>query len=263
VIWNIDVDEARETSRARFVFGRLEARDVVAKTALRAGDERRAADVLTAFGGRGVVRLIDHDADTVVLERLRPGSSLTSLVASGDDARATRVLADVIGRMSPGPAPEGTPTVADWSQAFSRHGADAGRRLPALPVDAAADTFARLAASQSRPRLLHGDLHHGNVLYDATRGWLAVDPKGVVGELEYEVGAALRNPLEHPRVFADAATIRRRLDRFARDLRLDRDRIAAWAFAQTVLALIWMLEDEEPVAPDHPWLTLSTILAKA
>ena len=42
--------------------------------------------------------------------------------------------------------------------------------------------------------LLHGDLQHYNVLLDKDRGWVAIDPKGVVGELEYEVGALLRNP---------------------------------------------------------------------
>jgi streptomycin 6-kinase len=40
------------------------------------------------------------------------------------------------------------------------------------------------------------DLHHYNVLSDSGRGWLAIDPKGLVGEVEYEVGAAIRNPID-------------------------------------------------------------------
>jgi streptomycin 6-kinase len=53
-----------------------------------------------------------------------------------------------------------------------------------------------LCSSQRYRRLLHGDLHHGNVLHDSERGWVAIDPKGVLGEPEYEIGVALRNPIE-------------------------------------------------------------------
>ena len=64
---------------------------------------------------------------------------------------------------------------------------------------------------------------------------VAIDPKGVVGEPEYEVGAALRNPYEYPALFTDPAPIERRVDRFTRKPHLNRDRILTWAFAQAVL----------------------------
>ena len=60
--------------------------------------------------------------------------------------------------------------------------------------------------------LLHGDLQHYNVLFDNERGWVAIDPKGVVGEWEYEVGPLLRNPVEQPELFANPAIINRRLE---------------------------------------------------
>ena len=259
VHWNIDIDRVLETAHARLVFGQLGNQAVVARFPRGAGDERRSADVLSAFGGRSVVRLIDRRDDAVLIERLQPGQTLASVVARGDDQKATAIVTDVIAGMSPASPPPGAPRVADWGRAFAQAGVEAQRRLPSLPVAAAAETFWRLADSQSTTRLLHGDLHHDNILFDSTRGWLAIDPKGVVGELEYEVGAALRNPASQPEVFNDPGTIRRRIDRFARDLRLDRDRIAAWAFAQTVLALIWMIENDESIAADHPWVTLAEV----
>jgi streptomycin 6-kinase len=106
-------------------------------------------------------------------------------------------------------------------------------------------------------RLLHGDLHHYNVLVDSARGWLAIDAKGVVGEPEYEVGAALRNPWERPELFTEPATIMRRVDRFRRELHLDAERILAWAFAQAVLAAIWAVEDGVIIGPDNAWLALA------
>jgi streptomycin 6-kinase len=95
---------------------------------------------------------------------------------------------------------------------------------------------------------------------DAQRGWLAIDPKGLAAELEFEVGAALRNPFQRPDVFTNRETIVRRVNRFARELHLDESRVLAWAFAQSVLAVIWLMEDGVPVAPDHAWLTLAARL---
>jgi streptomycin 6-kinase len=91
--------------------------------------------------------------------------------------------------------------------------------------------------------LLHGDLQHYNVLFDNARGWVAIDPKGVVGELEYEIGAILRNPVEQPEIFADPRVIKRRLETLTSHLQLDYSRALRWSFAQAVLSAIWSVED--------------------
>jgi streptomycin 6-kinase len=119
--------------------------------------------------------------------------------------------------------------------------------------------FASLSESQTSVRLLHGDLHHYNVLLDANRGWLAIDPKGVIGELEYEVGAVLRNPFERPKVFLEPRSIERRLGQFATRLNLNYQRMVAWGFAQAVLSAIWHVEDESEVGPSSA-LRLADIL---
>jgi len=75
------------------------------------------------------------------------------------------------------------------------------------------------------------------------RGWLAIDPKGVAGETEHEVGAALRNPIERPDLFALSATVDTRLRHSARRLNLDFERALAWGYAQAVLSAIWGIED--------------------
>jgi streptomycin 6-kinase len=90
-------------------------------------------------------------------------------------------------------------------------------------VEAAHGVYDRLAATQRHERLLHGDLHHGNVVFDRERGWLVIDPKGVVAELEFELGAALRNPWDRPALFTDPGVIRRRARTLADGLRLDLD----------------------------------------
>jgi len=88
-----------------------------------------------------------------------------------------------------------------------------------------------------------GDLHHDNILEDERRGWLAIDPKGVVGETAFETGALLRNPGPDPALWADAKTILRRTAILAERLGLERQRILAWCFAQAALSALWRLED--------------------
>lgn len=112
-------------------------------------------------------------------------------------------------------------------------------------------------AVRSLQQLLHGDLHHYNVLFDSDRHWLAIDPKGVLGELEYEVGAALRNPCETPELFASPATIETRIARFEAELKLNPDRMLAWGFAQAVLSAIWTVEDGSAIDSENPGIRLA------
>ena len=261
--WRIVVSHQIETDRAVLVFGRQDDRAIVLKVVNSPGDEWPAGMIQAAFDGRGAVRVYDQIEGVVLLERAMPGHSLVPLVARGDDEEATRILARTICAMSTAKAiTESTdvPTVADWGASFEKYTRSGDRMLPLPLVSEAAATYSDLAASQGPARLLHGDLHHENVIFDATRGWLAIDAKGVIGEVEYELGAALRNPLDHPAVFKDEGVIARRIRIFAEELTLDPKRIAGWAFAQSVLAAIWAIEDGLEVSSDHPWIALAARL---
>jgi streptomycin 6-kinase len=107
-------------------------------------------------------------------------------------------------------------------------------------------TFFDLANSMSRPVLLHGDLHHENILASDRDGWLAIDPQGVIGEPAYEAGAFLRNPmpsfLDRPKL---EEVLARRIQLFSETLGLDPIRLRGWGFAQAVLAAVWSIEDHE------------------
>jgi streptomycin 6-kinase len=255
--WRIVVDRQVETEGSVVVFGQRGSQPVVLKVIRHHGDEWRSGDILNAFAGHGVVRVLDYLEGAVLLERLRPGQSLVRMAMDGNDDRATGILADIMGKMSPRAAAGTMPALREWGQAFERHAAGGDEQIRKPLLEAARHVYFRLCASQSAERLLHGDLHHYNVLLDSERGWLAIDPKGVVGEHEYEVGAALRNPYERPELFTEPSTIMRRVNRFARELDLNRERILAWAFAQAVLAAIWAIEDGHVVGPDHAWITLA------
>ena len=219
------------------------------------GDEARMGAVLAHWDGRGAVRLIAEAPGAILMERARPGDDLAELRERVGDTEATRVACDVMAALNRPPLADAEDfrTIADWGRAFERDrelaiavGFDAGL------IDEAAAVFAELLATQAEPVLLHGDLHHRNVLRDAERGWLAIDPKGVLGEPAYETGALLRNPNDLPAYCADEGVIARRARQICERLGYERRRVLGWAFSQWVLACLWAAEDG--IAFEPSWL---------
>jgi streptomycin 6-kinase len=201
------------------------------------GDPEFALELDAAewFGGRGAVGVleIDRSRGAVLLERALPGTRLRDLWPDDDEA-ATAAAAGVMAALwRPPVAGTAFPTVQHW-----------GRLLE--PGSRAAGVFFSLCDSTADPVVLHGDLHHDNVLRSGYDNWLAIDPKGVVGEPAYETGALMRNPFPGLLDADDPARVlRRRADQLAELLDLDVARIRGWAYAQAVLAGVWSVNDGE------------------
>lgn len=202
---------------------------------------------LRIWNRRGCVQLLDSDPEVgiMLLERLDPG---TPLITVEDDDQATVIFAQVARQLwQSAPSIHNFDTVHDWAKGMGRLRAhfDGGTGpLPKRLVETAESLYTDLLASQAAHVLLHGDLHHWNILSAERQPWLAIDPKGIVGEPAYEVGAWMRNPVgrillrpDLPRLFA------RRVDILAGELALDRQRIIAWSLAQAVLSAWWSIED--------------------
>jgi len=258
--WSVEVDESFETESSVIAYGVREGRPVVLKVVHRPGDEWKSGEVVRAFAGRGMVRALEYEDGAVLLERVVPGTALVDLTTCGRDDRATEILADVIAAMAPDSPPRWCPTVKDWHRGFARYLGTGDTQISADLVRRAGAMYGELCETQRDARLLHGDLQHYNILEDRERGWLAIDPKGVVGEVEYELGAALRNPVESPEVFTDAATVESRIAALSSRLRLDANRVLRWAFAQAVLSAIWQVEDGHTLGETNAPLALARAL---
>jgi streptomycin 6-kinase len=261
--WGVRAERAIATETSALVFGARDGKPLVVKVAFGPGDEWRSGEIAAAFGGRGVVQVHDHVAGAVLLERLAPATPLAALALEGRDDEATEILAALLRRMSPGDPPAGCATVEAWGQGFERYLAAPDAQVPRDLALLAQRVYSELAAAQREPALLHGDLQHYNVLFDERRGWVAIDPKGVIGELEYEIGAALRNPYERPELLASPDVIERRLAIFYAALGIDVDRARAWAFAQGVLSAIWSVEDGHAVDASHAGLRLASAIEQS
>ncbi len=219
------------------------------------GDEEFASGALAleAFDGRGAVRLLELDLGlgAMLMERVEPGEQLYNV---RDEEAATLAAADVIRKLHrPVPPDHSFPTVSRWARGFDRlrdrFGGGTGP-MPEALVERAESLFAELLSSQEEQVLLHGDLHQENILYSSSRegdSWLAIDPKGVVGDPAYETAAMLHNPdwlLKEPR---PGEVLERRVYQLSEELDLDLRRVWGWGFAQAVLAAFWVLEDSAEV----------------
>jgi streptomycin 6-kinase len=146
----------------------------------------------------------------------------------------------------PAPAEHSFPTVGDWAEGMVRLRREFNGGTGPFPphlVDRAEQLYAELLPSQGEPVVLHGDLHHYNILSAERRPWLAIDPHGVVGEAEYEVGALIRNPIPQFLSWPNLGhVLARRLDQLAGELGFDRQRIHAWSVATAVLSAWWTYE---------------------
>lgn len=211
--------------------------------------EREELEALRLFDGHGTAKLLAYDVDNEVmlLERLRPGTSLRKME---DDAKAISIASNVMKQLwRPAPSVHPFATVEKWGLGFKRlryhYGGDNGP-FPKALLEEAETLYAELSASMATPMLLHGDLHQDNILSSERGGWLAIDPKGLIGEPAYETGAMLRNFLPELLEMPDPKRIlARRIDQFSEELGFDRARIRGWGLSQAVLSAWWGVEDSD------------------
>lgn len=178
--------------------------------------------------GPPIVKVVRTTPEGLLLERVLPGES----IADYDDDVATAELALAMQSMwRPVPQTCGLPDVRREARALFEHD---------LPLaEEARAVLERLLDTAPEPVVLHGDLHHGNLLR-GPYGWVAIDPHGLVGEPAYDVGPLFFNPLG----LDVAHLIERRLDVLVAVLGLDRDRLRRWGFVRAVLSAAWTWEED-------------------
>ncbi len=201
-------------------------------------DEGPGIAALGWFDGAGAVRVIAVDGDAVLMERAIGTRSLTTMAITGDDEGAIRIIAGVAAQLH-APRSTAAPDLPDLGRRF-RALFEAGADHSVLPRCAG---VARGLISTSREiAILHGDLHHENVL-DSTRGWLAIDPKGVAGERAYDVANLFLNPAGIGRLVLDPERAQQLAAIASEMLGLDRSRVLGFAFAHAGLSAAWCIED--------------------
>lgn len=235
--WALTPDGAAiRTPSSELMPVRWQGRAAMLKVA-RSAEEVRGHDLMVWLDGQGAAHVFKHEGEALLLERLEPTPSLAGWALAGRDDAATRVLCGAArgvhaARVTPWPDLPGLPR---WFRALeAAQGQGEGFTL-------AWATAQRLLSDPRDVRPLHGDLHHRNVLRSPQRGWLVIDPKGLIGERTFDFANMLCNPapdyaLRPGRLAQQAALI-------AREAGLDRARLLAWVGAYAGLSAAWHLED--------------------
>lgn len=250
--WNLKIEKS--CANLSFNFVALVVLEDGSKAALKCGvpnaEFTTEISALQSYAGEGAVKLIAADAEKgwLLEERCVPGKNLLSLQ---NDEKATTIALNLMQQLwRPLNSQVKFPTVAerlcglDKLQKYSKANPEV---FPKELVDFALGASKELLSSSGEQVLLHGDLHHFNILSSDRNSWLAIDPKGVIGEREYEICAFMRNP--GPQLLTTMNTkqvILRRIDQIVEHMGFERERILLWSFVNAVLVAWWCIEDKVP-----------------
>lgn len=200
-------------------------------------------DALGHWAGNGAVRLIDADLElgAFLIHRVQPGTLLWRL---SDNSKETGIASSIMHRLHiPSPAKSHFPRFSRWvERAFrlTRTEWDPQELMPRVLIDRAEQAFWEIERTSVQDVLLHGDLHHENILFDDKAGWIAIDPKGVLGPACLEVGRFIQNQLPVDNM---QKVIRERLEIFSDELEVPVEFLAASALVDVVLSHCWSFED--------------------
>ncbi len=265
VRWGLsDVRPVSNLSFNFVAFAKRADEDVVLKLGVRNPELDSEMAALKFFNGDGACALLEHDEErgALLLERLKPGIMLSELV---DDDERTHIAADVMqktwrplksGSLLPNTQKHtltGTRAsglhkfikLSDWFDALKRirpHFNGGTGPFPKDVLERVESSLPELFAAAD-VKLMHGDFHHFNIL-SSDRGWLVIDPKGVIGPVGYEVGPFMLNPwdsISDTRQFR--AQAERRVSIFSERLGWEREKIIHWAMAHAILSAWWNIEE--------------------
>lgn len=219
-------------------------------------EERRGGQVLAWFDGRGAARVLRVDGEAVLVERLANDIDLVAMAegSAAGDAAACAILCEVVAAMhaDQSPPPPQVHPLRPWFAALERLAATNAFLARAWPV---AD---RLLADNREPRVLHGDVHHANVLHDPARGWRAIDPKGLIGPRGYDYANILRSP--ETGASRDSGRLLRHVALAAGMAGLPDREVLEWTLVHAALSAAWSIEAGE--IPGHS-LAIVAIAAAA
>jgi len=209
-------------------------------------DESEAeALALRTWNRDDVVEVLEDDPSTttLLLERLQP----RTLSDVPDDTEATRILAELLTRLTAVPAPPGIRRLSDIA---ARMVEDAPAFIPRLADPAEQRVVRRLVAQvaevlpESGDRLLHWDLHYDNVMAGHRRPWLVIDPKPLAGDPAFDLFPVLWNRWDDLVATGDVhQAIRNRFALMLEVTGIDPDRALAWTAGRILQNTLWFVED--------------------
>lgn len=202
-------------------------------------EERRGGQLMAWWDGQGAARIYAQDDQAILMERAIGGRSLLSMTKNHQDSEATHIICSVVAKLhavkKATPLPKLTPLPLWFKSLETAAIQNGGIFKPAY------QTVQELLNVPQETVILHGDIHHQNILDFGHHDWRAIDPKGLIGERGYDYANIFCNP------DADVATLPGRLEQQAKIVakmaNIDYSRLIRWILAYAGLSAAWHLED--------------------
>jgi streptomycin 6-kinase len=205
-------------------------------------EERWGALLMVWWEGDGAAPVLLHEGDALLMERALGTGSLIEMAENGHDDEASRIICSVVQKLHA--HKDNPPKLLPLSLWFKR-------------LEVAASQFAGLFSQAftianellSAPEdlvVLHGDIHHGNILDFGSRGWLAIDPKHLIGERGFDYANLFSNPNQI--IATHYGRLSRQVQIVADAAQLDKNRLLKWILAYSALSAAWSIDDGE--SPD-------------
>ena len=203
-------------------------------------EERRGCLLMVWYNGNGAAQVWEHDETAILMERATGPLSLREMVLNGNEDEASRIICGVTAKLHTVSCAHSDMLVplTEWFKplklAADIHGGilikctQVAEGLLSDPIDEV---------------ILHGDIHHENILHSAAGRWIAIDPKGLVGERVFDIANVFCNP--DSETATSPARLSRQVEVIAEAANLDPVRLLHWIIAWAGLSAAFALEDGE------------------
>ncbi|MCZ7481868.1 aminoglycoside phosphotransferase family protein [Rhizobium rhizogenes] len=263
--WNIEAAKQIADTPAGVVYAvtRGDGSPAVAKVLKKKvlEDSLRGADFIAWRAGVGCVELLERSDDILLMEHAGAETLRDVLFRDGDDDAATEIAADVLLRYhqpSQQPPPSSLLTLPLYFESlFRKAEQDRNSGVESIYIDAAA-MAQELIDRQRDVKPLHGDLHHENIMRSG-RGWIIIDPAGLIGDAALDVANMFSNPLDRFDLTRSEARIASMAAIFSRALQRDERVLLQYAFAYGCLSAAWHEEDSNAEERDNELAVAATV----
>ncbi|WP_137743796.1 aminoglycoside phosphotransferase family protein [Robertmurraya siralis] len=216
----------------------------ILKVSLSSRELENEMRALQLYDGNGCCRLLKADVENgvILLEKVAPGTMLAELE---DEEQVLEQFMNVWKALRR-QAPKGAhfPMIHQWASQLPRcrkmQEYQTGQFSEEI-LQLAEQFFKEMTDTTEGLQLLHGDLHHENILFSEEKGWIAIDPKGIIGDPYFDVVSFLMNHLQEKE--DPKRVLWERVEVLSRGLSFERKRLLKAGLAMTALSAFWSMEE--------------------
>lgn len=217
---------------------------------------------LKLFSGNNFVKLLDYDEEfnAILLEDVYPGTALKTLFPV-EENKSIDICIDLIKKIHKNKLDFETKRFSNVFELLDLLNTFESKIIPDDILIKAKKTVTSLIDLKQDLYLLHGDIHHENILKRGNE-WILIDPQGIVGPLEYEVARFIINPIPDLLNYDAKTIIKNRIDKFSKAFNFKQHILEQWVFVQAVLSTCWMEEDGNKDLANYFYILAQKCLSK-